>query len=123
MCKHVAAVLYGVGARLDHQPELLFRLRAVDENDLVAASIGPCRWRSRGQPGKVLEADDMSALFGLDMAEAEPATAVSKAPATGKAPGKAEAKPRPGRQKQVAGRRRWRRRQNVVRSRKQRSRV
>ena len=36
MCKHVAAVLYGVGARLDAQPELLFRLRAVDENDLVA---------------------------------------------------------------------------------------
>ena len=36
MCKHVAAVLYGVGARLDRQPELLFRLRAVDENDLVA---------------------------------------------------------------------------------------
>ena len=35
MCKHVAAVLYGVGARLDLQPELLFRLRAVDEADLV----------------------------------------------------------------------------------------
>ena len=35
MCKHVAAVLYGVGARLDAQPELLFRLRAVDEKDLV----------------------------------------------------------------------------------------
>ena len=36
MCKHVAAVLYGVGARLDAKPELLFRLRAVNENDLVA---------------------------------------------------------------------------------------
>ena len=36
MCKHVAAVLYGIGARLDEQPELLFRLRAVDEQDLVA---------------------------------------------------------------------------------------
>src|SRR5208282_3903355 len=36
MCKHVAAVLYGVGARLDAQPELLFRLRAVDEAELVA---------------------------------------------------------------------------------------
>src|ERR1700681_2092131 len=35
MCKHVAAVLYGIGARLDHQPELLFRLRAVDERDLI----------------------------------------------------------------------------------------
>src|SRR5919112_648877 len=36
LCKHVAAVLYGVGARLDERPEVLFRLRAVDENDLVA---------------------------------------------------------------------------------------
>src|ERR1700682_1133047 len=35
MCKHVAAVLYGIGARLDHQPELLFRLRAVDEKELI----------------------------------------------------------------------------------------
>ena len=31
MCKHVAAVLYGVGARLDQQPELLFVLRGVDQ--------------------------------------------------------------------------------------------
>jgi len=36
MCKHVAATLYGVGARLDEQPELLFRLRGVDEGDLLA---------------------------------------------------------------------------------------
>jgi uncharacterized Zn finger protein len=38
MCKHVAAVLYGIGARLDTQPELLFRLRKVDEKDLVVRS-------------------------------------------------------------------------------------
>ena len=36
MCKHVAAVLYGVGARLDNQPELLFGLRSVDAGALVA---------------------------------------------------------------------------------------
>ncbi|MBF0094774.1 MAG: hypothetical protein HQL34_09550 [Alphaproteobacteria bacterium] len=75
MCKHVAAVLYGVGARLDEKPELLFRLRAVDETDLVAgldtalplAKTGPAA-------GKTLEADDISALFGLDMVdEAKPA--------------------------------------------------
>ena len=29
MCKHVAAVLYGIGARLDQDPALLFRLRGV----------------------------------------------------------------------------------------------
>ena len=36
MCKHIAAVLYGVGARLDESPELLFRLRAVDETELLS---------------------------------------------------------------------------------------
>src|SRR5688500_10220527 len=36
MCKHVAAALYGIGARLDHQPELLFVLRKVDHLDLIA---------------------------------------------------------------------------------------
>jgi uncharacterized Zn finger protein len=35
MCKHVAAVLYGVGARLDHQPDLIFTLRGVDAKDLI----------------------------------------------------------------------------------------
>ena len=37
MCKHVAAVLYGVGARLDQKPELLFKLRGVDHEELIAA--------------------------------------------------------------------------------------
>ena len=36
MCKHVAASLYGVGVRLDESPELLFRLRAVDETELLS---------------------------------------------------------------------------------------
>jgi uncharacterized Zn finger protein len=36
MCKHVAATLYGVGARLDSQPDLLFRLRGVDREDMVS---------------------------------------------------------------------------------------
>ncbi len=39
LCKHLAAVLYGVGSRLDESPELLFVLRAVDQNDLVASSL------------------------------------------------------------------------------------
>jgi uncharacterized Zn finger protein len=82
MCKHVAAVLYGVGARLDAKPELLFRLRAVNENELVA-DIGQVLPMSKQGPaaGKVLEADDMAALFGLDMAGAEePAAAGGDAP-------------------------------------------
>jgi uncharacterized Zn finger protein len=39
MCKHIAAVLYGVGARLDRSPELFFTLRKLDLNDLVASSV------------------------------------------------------------------------------------
>jgi uncharacterized Zn finger protein len=72
MCKHVAAVLYGVGARLDQKPDLLFRLRAVDETELLAGieSAVPLSKTGPGA-GKVLEADDISALFGLDMAQAE----------------------------------------------------
>ncbi|MGF9761614.1 SWIM zinc finger family protein [Microvirga sp. 0TCS3.31] len=70
MCKHVAAVLYGVGARLDEAPELLFRLRAVDEKDLVADLDAALPISNRLlDTGKVLETDDISALFGLDMAE------------------------------------------------------
>jgi uncharacterized Zn finger protein len=78
MCKHVAGALYGVGARLDARPELLFRLRAVNENDLVA-NIGDVLPMSKQGPdaSKVLEADDVAALFGLDMGDtAEPADIV-----------------------------------------------
>src|SRR5208337_4474470 len=72
MCKHVAAVLYGVGARLDRQPELLFRLRAVDEAELVAGLDTALPLSKTGPAaGKVLDTDDMSALFGLDLAAAE----------------------------------------------------
>jgi len=68
MCKHVAAVLYGIGARLDEKPELLFRLRAVDETDLLAR-LDTALPLAKGAPdaGKVLADDDLSALFGLDM--------------------------------------------------------
>ena len=70
MCKHVAAVLYGVGARLDEKPELLFVLRGVDENELLA-SAGQDLPLSRETPGaaKVLNDSDVAALFGLEMAD------------------------------------------------------
>ena len=99
MCKHVAAVLYGVGARLDQQPELLFRLRAVDETDLVAHVDAALPMSKRGPAfGRVLETDDVSALFGLDMAAPEVAApakpprkprSAAKIPPAGPAPTKA----------------------------------
>jgi len=72
MCKHVAAVLYGVGARLDHKPELLFRLRGVDERDLLVNLNPAATLSTTAASGKVLEADDISALFGLEMADDAP---------------------------------------------------
>jgi len=69
MCKHVAAVLYGIGARLDQQPDLLFRLHDVDEKQLIAGA-GEALPLAKKAPSakKVLGGEDLSALFGLDMA-------------------------------------------------------
>jgi uncharacterized Zn finger protein len=69
MCKHVAAVLYGVGARLDERPELLFRLRKVDEKELIAVAGRDLPLSRKGPAAdKVLAADDLSALFGVEIA-------------------------------------------------------
>src|SRR5215813_7079160 len=65
MCKHVAAVLYGVGARLEEKPELLFTLRTVDQQDLIT-NAG--RHMTRTKITRVLEAENLSELFGIDIA-------------------------------------------------------
>ncbi|MEK7404781.1 MAG: SWIM zinc finger family protein [Acidobacteriota bacterium] len=70
MCKHVAAVLYGIGARFDHQPELLFRLRAVDEMELIVKAGKATPLAKRGPAaGKLLGGEDLAEIFGLDMAQ------------------------------------------------------
>src|SRR5712691_4599482 len=77
MCKHVAAVLYGIGARLDHQPELLFTLRKVDQQDLIANAGSDLSKKGKRPAGaKVLASDDLSEMFGIEMA---PATAPTRA--------------------------------------------
>ena len=83
MCKHIAAVLYGVGSRLDDKPELLFRLRAVDETDLLAdlGTVLPGTLTER-DGAKTLVGDDLAAMFGLDMADDD-----SAAPAVPRAVG------------------------------------
>src|SRR6266581_3896046 len=69
MCKHVAAALYGVGARLDQKPELLFVLRNVDQKELLAGAGRDLAF-TRAKPGaKVIDDGDVAALFGLEMAE------------------------------------------------------
>ncbi len=72
MCKHVAAVLYGIGARLDEQPELLFTLRKVDQQDLIAtAGTGLAQKGTGPTSAKVLGGDDLSEMFGIEMAPIE----------------------------------------------------
>jgi len=73
MCKHVAAVLYGVGARLDTSPELIFKLRGVDHEELIggealaaATSAGRSGERRRRLKGEV------ASVFGVEMDEATP---------------------------------------------------
>lgn len=65
MCKHVAAVLFGVGVRLDDEPELLFRLRGVEPLDLVAGDLALPGARSHDET--VLEEADLAAIFGIDL--------------------------------------------------------
>lgn len=78
MCKHVAAVLYGVGARLDERPELLFRLRAVDETELLARVDAALPMTKQvPSPERMLDAEDLSVLFGLDMDAGERAVAMA----------------------------------------------
>jgi len=68
MCKHVAAVLYGIGARLDTKPELLFTLRGVDHEELIAADAekAVAAATSRGK-SKRLAADDLGDVFGIEI--------------------------------------------------------
>src|SRR3954447_25663559 len=65
MCKHVAAALYGVGARLDERPELLFVLRNVDEHELLAEASTAKHLGKRKATGKrTLAAADLESVFG-----------------------------------------------------------
>ncbi len=95
MCKHVAATLYGVGTRLDSNPDLLFALRGVDRMELVS-TVGadlPLT-EAAAASERVLAEDDVGALFGLDLA-APPAApdgmASPEATKPGRSAGKAAA--------------------------------
>lgn len=70
MCKHVAAVLYGIGARLDQRPELLFALRKVDEKELIARAGRDLPLARKGPAaGKILGEKGLSEIFGIELAE------------------------------------------------------
>jgi len=104
MCKHVAAALYGVGARLDADPDVLFTLRGVDRAQLVSAGSDLSITQSAAGSARVLVEGDLAALFGVEIEtpaaspkRAEPAAKVAKpkpvapAPVSTKAGAKAPA--------------------------------
>ncbi len=71
MCKHIAAALYGIGARLDAQPDLLFLLRGVDPQELILQAGSVPLTEGQHPP---LETTDLSSLFGIELDEAPMAT-------------------------------------------------
>jgi uncharacterized Zn finger protein len=90
MCKHVAATLYGVGARLDHEPELLFKLRGVDEAELISQASDITKLDKGGSgKRKTLSADALSDVFGIEL-DTPPPGEVTAASAGSKAESRAK---------------------------------
>lgn len=73
MCKHVAAALYGAGTRLDENPALFFVLRNVDVDELISKAIVQksenLLSKSGRKSGRIIEGNDLSAMFGIEMDE------------------------------------------------------
>lgn len=71
MCKHVAAVLYGVGARLDENPELFFVLRNIDIEELISDTISKksqtLLQKSKIKSRRVISETDVSDMFGIEI--------------------------------------------------------
>lgn len=84
MCKHVAAVLYGVGSRLDESPALFFTLRNLKIDDLVSQTLKTKKQnlleKSRRKSARVIDDSDLGKLFGVEMAESRPASAGRTSP-------------------------------------------
>ncbi len=83
MCKHVSAVMYGIGARLDERPELLFLLRGVDHEELIAtgAAAGDLAGSgSRRARRRVLSGQDLTHVFGVELDDAAPVAPVKQTP-------------------------------------------
>ena len=67
MCKHIAAVLYGVGARLDSMPDQLFQLRAVNYADLIDIQQTIIEaTQASSSTRKRLDSLSMPDIFGID---------------------------------------------------------
>jgi uncharacterized Zn finger protein len=95
MCKHVAAVLYGVGARLDEKPELFFTLRGVDLQELLqAASAAAAKPTIEVIESVALAGANLAEIFGVELESSvsEPTVEPKPAPPKKRKP-KAKTKP------------------------------
>ena len=95
MCKHVAAVLYGVGARLDTQPELFFSLRHTDMQELITSASQQAATSSPTPSSAALADDDLSAIFGIEIETTSPPPTALTPPAVKKAATKTNRTPQP----------------------------
>ena len=73
MCKHVAATLYGIGARLDEDPGLFFRLRKAKMKDLITQAVEDKTHKllkiAKKKTARVIADSDLADVFGIDMEE------------------------------------------------------
>ena len=73
MCKHVAATLYGIGARLDEEPSLFFKLRKVEMKDLISQAVedkaGKLLKKAEKGSKRVIAESDIPDIFGIDLEE------------------------------------------------------
>jgi uncharacterized Zn finger protein len=75
MCKHVAAVLFGIGCRLDSEPALFFKLRKVDMNELITETVkqqsDKLLHKAKGKSSRIMADADLAGVFDLDISSDE----------------------------------------------------
>lgn len=69
MCKHVAAVLYGIGVRMDEDPLLFFKLRGIDVNNFIdktiKSKVNTLLDNASKKSDRIIKDSDIDKLFGL----------------------------------------------------------
>lgn len=85
MCKHLAAVMYGIGNRLDSSPELLFELRGVDHQELIEQAIPAAPTRAN-RGASTIETSELGAIFDIEINDSPLAGSPASKTTTKKAP-------------------------------------
>jgi uncharacterized Zn finger protein len=97
LCKHLAAVLYGVGAQLDHSPELLFTLRNVDHLELIGQAVAAENLDRAlaGESEEDLQSSDLGEMFGIELESGATGPTHSRRPPKAKPRGSASSRQAP----------------------------